>query len=193
MAAVVDFGPPPLGDPTVYPGAWPTVPVHLDGQDVHPLPVETAALLGISGRTALLAFDHLACPAHLATLALPGPVLLTPTSLRNHLVVHSATVTPSGVVRATIARWPGATSQAVLLWLTAEQHRLIDEVEGAQADRVVLPTADGLVAAYRPRAGFTTSGHRLPVPVAGVACTGPGLPPAMTQAEVRRHREALAG
>ncbi len=57
----------------------------------------------------------------------------------------------------------------------------------------MLPTADGLVAAYRSRTGFTLIGRRLPVRVAGISCQGQALPPAMTQAQVRMHRHAATG
>ncbi|CAN5443423.1 hypothetical protein BH23ACT9_BH23ACT9_40190 [soil metagenome] len=191
MSRVQDFGPAPLDEPDAYPGTWPTGPVIIDGDRVLPLAEDADPAAG--DRTPIVAYGSNACPAQIARKALPGPVLLTPAILRNHIVVYAGHVTLYGAVPATVARWPGASTEVFLAWLTPQQHLVIDGSEGGNYDRVLLPTADGLVVGYRGRTGFTMAGRRLPVRVAGVHSEGRSLPAEMTQVQVRLHRRAMAG
>lgn len=191
MSRVQDFGPAPLDEPDAYPGAWPTGAVVVDGAAVVPLGDVVGAIL--ADRTPVVAFGADACPAHLARDGVNGPVVLTPTVLRNHLVVYARHLTDYGAVPATVARWPGASSHVFLAWLTPGQVAGIRRSAAGDHDRVMLPTSDGLVAAHRSRTGYTLTARRLPVRVAGILCNGPSLPPAMTQIEVRLLRRAVAG
>lgn len=191
MTRVQDYGPAPLDEPDAYPGTWPTGSVVVEGQSVTPFDASAAGLL--AGRTPIVAYGANACPAQLVRKALGGPVVLTPTTLRNHLVVYARQMSADGLLPGTVARWPGASTQVFLTWLTSHQQRLMDLSEGGAHHRVMLPTTDGLVAAYRSRTGFTLVGRRLPVRVAGIVSRGRSLPPAMTQSQVLVHRRAAAG
>lgn len=192
VSRVQDFGPAPLDEPDAYPGVWPSGPVVVDGAAVVPLGDVAGAML--QGRIPFVAYGADACPAHIARTALHGPIVLTPTVLRNHLVVYAGHLNAYGALPATVARWPGASTQVFIAWLTEQQQDRTHRSDVSQADdRIMLPTSDGLVAAHRPRTGFTLASRKLPVRVAGISCEGQSLPPAMTQAEVRLHRRAVAG
>ncbi|HUG83126.1 MAG TPA: hypothetical protein VMM13_01105 [Euzebya sp.] len=193
MSRVQDFGPAPLDEPNAYPGMWPTGAVMVDQDEVVPILSPLPALMSEQGRTAVMAYGANACPAQLARKELPGQVVLTPTVLRNHLVVYADHVTAYGAVPATVVRWPGASCSVFVLWLTPAQHLALDVTEGGRCDRVLLPTDHGLVVAYRARTGFTASAMRQPIRLAAVSCSGQGLPPAMSQAELGLHRRAMAG
>lgn len=179
MRHISDYGPAPLDDPGVYPGTWPVGAVLVTGADVTPVPRRADT----SGRTPVLAVGSNACPAQLHRKRLDGPVLLTPTVLRNHLVVHAGHVTSYGAVPATVVRWPGAACEVFLSWLTPAQHIQMDTSEDGNYDRVLLPTTEGMVPGYRARTGLFRHLGRV-VPLATVRSTGAGMPPAMTQLEI---------
>ncbi len=175
---IADYGPAPLDVPEVYPGLWPAGAVMVQGTKVTPVPLPADT----TGLTPILAIGSNACPAQLHRKAM-GSVLLTPTVLRNHLVVYAAHVTSYGAVPATVLRWPGASSDVFISWLADDQHLRMDTSEGGNYDRVMLPTSAGLVPGYRAHTGLFCCEGR-PVRLAAVRAEGDGLPLALTQTEV---------
>ncbi|WP_370324499.1 hypothetical protein [Euzebya sp.] len=183
MDTVADYGPAPIDVAHAYPGTWPDRAVVVDGDRVVPLPRSPH---GTDGRTPIVAIGSNACPAQIHAKTLGGPVVLTPTVLRDHLVVYAGHMTSYGAIPATVTPWPGASCAVFVSWLTDDQHAVMDTSEGPNYERVQLPTDDGPLPGYRARTGLTTAGSR-PIRVAGITADGPDLPDAMTQPEVLAH------
>lgn len=186
LSNVADYGPAPLEDPSTYPGRWPAQAVMLVGARVVPVP-PTAS---VKGRRPLLATGSNACPAQLRAKGLEGQVLLTPTVLRNHLIVYAGHITTYGALPATIVRWPGARSWVFTAWLTPRQEHVVHRSEGGNYDTVMLPTNHGVVPGYRAVTGVLTR-DGLPVRLPSVSATGQNLPPALAQDAARRHHASI--
>ena len=176
---IEDYGPAPLDDPAVYPGMWPSGPVMVSADAVVPVPHS----ISTTDRIAVLAIGSNANPAQIRRKGIVGEVLLMPTTLQNHLVVHAGHITTYGAVPATVVRWPQASCQVFVAWLTAQQVADTTISEHGNYDLVDLPTDHGVIPGYRARTGVLTDRTGSPVRLAAVEAHGPGLPTMMTQTQ----------
>lgn len=183
-AAVAEYGPAPIDAPDTYPGRWPDGPVLITGDQVVGLSTPAEVVTLTRDRMAIAAVGSNACPAQLRRKGLTDPLVLTPVTLVNHLVVYAGHTTSYGAVPATVTRWAGARSDVFLTWLTERQHELLDVTEGGNYDRVMVRTDRDPVTAYRARSGLTRCADGHPVPVAGPSTVGHGLT-RLTQPEVK--------
>ena len=139
--------------------------------------------ISTTDRIAVLAIGSNANPAQIRRKGIAGEVLLLPTTLQNHLVVHAGHITTYGAVPATVVRWPQASCRVFVAWLTERQVADTTISEHGNYDLVDLPTDDGIIPGYRARSGELTDRTGWPIRLAAIEARGPGLPTEMTQAQ----------
>ncbi len=167
----------PRDHPLLYPGAWPTRSVLLDGDRLHPLD-----RLVHEDRTPVLAIGSNASPGQLrhkmVEFGIASPVPMVRARVTGVGVGVSAHVSRMGYVSASPFHAPDSTRELFVIWLDAEQLAVVDASEGVPLrngnyGRAWLPSPEVRVELED---GVTLPGVHSYVNRHGVLHDGTGLP-----------------